>query len=139
MVKKIFVNLPVKDLLLSTAFFEHLGFKFNPQFTNDNGACMVIGENIYAMLLIEKFFASFHLKDIADTTRVSEVILAIDAESRGEVDHMLAQVIQSGGAETRETQDHGWMYSRSFQDLDGHLWEVMYMDESAIPQQPHVQ
>lgn len=134
MAKQIFVNLPVKVLKKTTAFFSKLGFAFNPQFTDGNAACLVIGENIFAMLLVEKFFKSFTKKDIIDASGSIEVILAISVESREEVDKMIGNAIEAGGIEPRESQDHGWMYGRSFQDIDGHLWEVFFMDESAMKQ-----
>ena len=134
MAKQIFVNLPVKDLDKTKHFFSKLGFAFNPQFTDENAACMIISENIYAMLLVEKFFKSFTKKEISDTSANTEVILAISVDSREEVDKMIADAIEAGGIEPREPQDHGWMYGRSFQDIDGHLWEVFFMDESGINQ-----
>jgi predicted lactoylglutathione lyase len=129
---KTFVNLPVKDLNKSVAFFTKLGFTFNPQFTDENATCMVVGEDIFVMLLVEKFFKSFTNKEICDTSRSTEVILAISVESREQVDQLMKEVIDSGGSEHREKQDHGWMYLRSFEDVDGHLWEVFFMDESAM-------
>jgi predicted lactoylglutathione lyase len=134
MAKQIFVNLPVKDLNKSKDFFSAIGFTFNPQFTDDNAACMIIGENIYAMLLVEKFFKSFTPKAISDAMTTTEVLIAIDAESREKVDEMIHNAIKAGGMEPRAPQDHGWMYGRSFQDLDGHIWEVFYMDESGFNQ-----
>jgi uncharacterized protein len=129
---KTFVNLPVKDLNKSVAFFTKLGFTFNPQFTDENATCMVVGEDIFVMLLVEGFFKSFTNKEICDTSRSTEVILAISVESREQVDQLMKKVIDSGGSEHREKQDHGWMYLRSFEDVDGHLWEVFFMDESAM-------
>lgn len=133
MVKQIFVNLPVKDLKKSMVFFSKLGFAFNQLFTDDNAACMIIGENIYAMLLTEPFFQTFTKKDISDATKTTEVLIAIDASSRAEVDDMVKKAAAAGGVIYREQQDHGWMYGHSFSDLDGHQWEVLYMDESKIP------
>ncbi len=132
MATKIFVNLPVKDLNKTIAFFTKLGFTFNPQFTDENAACMIVGEDIFVMLLVDKFFKTFTKKEICDTTKDTEVIVALSAESREKVDRMINKVIEAGGREPREPQDHGWMYGRIFQDIDGHLWEVFYMDESAI-------
>lgn len=129
---KIFVNLPVKELNRSVAFFTKLGFTFNPQFTDENATCMIVGEDIFVMLLVEKFFKSFTRKEICDTSRSTEAILALSVESRKQVDEMMNKAIESGGSEPREKQDHGWMYGRSFEDVDGHLWEVFFMDESAI-------
>ena len=133
MSKNIFVNLPVKDLSKSMEFFTKLGFKFNPQFTDDKAACMIIGENIYAMLLLEKFFKTFTKKEISDAKKSTEVLIAIDTESREKVDEMINKAIKAGGSIYNKPQDHGWMYGHSFADLDGHQWEVLYMDEDAIP------
>ena len=135
MTTKIFVNLPVKDLKQSMNFFTQLGFSFNPQFTDEKAACMIIGENIYAMLLTEPFFNTFHQKQLADTSQYTEAILAIDAESRHAVDEIVKAATEAGGKESKEPQDYGWMYGRSFEDIDGHLWEVLYMDETALPQE----
>ena len=129
---KIFVNLPVKDLNKSVAFFTKLGFNFNPQFTDENATCMIVGEDIFIMLLVEKFFKSFTKKEVCDTSKNTEAILALSVESREKVDQMMDKAIEAGGGESREKQDHGWMYGRSFEDVDGHLWEVFFMEESAI-------
>jgi len=133
MSKNIFVNLPVKDLSKSMEFFTKLGFKFNPQFTDDKAACMIIGENIYAMLLLEKFFKTFTKKEISNAKKSTEVLIAVDTESREKVDEMINKAIKAGGSIYNKPQDHGWMYGHSFADLDGHQWEVLYMDEDAIP------
>ena len=114
MAKQIFVNLPVKDLDKAIHFFTKLGFGFNAQFTDKNATCMIIGKNIYAMLLVEKFFKTFIRKEICDSSKSTEVVLCISAESKKEVDEMIANALDAGGKEPRETQDHGWMYSRSF-------------------------
>jgi predicted lactoylglutathione lyase len=132
MATKIFVNLPVKDLDKTIAFFTKLGFKFNPQFTDEKGTCMIVGEDIFVMLLVEKFFKTFTKKEICDAAKSTEVILALSAESREKVDQMMNKAISAGGTEFRDPQDYGWMYGRGFQDIDGHLWEVFHMDESAI-------
>jgi predicted lactoylglutathione lyase len=132
MATKIFVNLPVKDLNKTIEFFTKLGFTFNPQFTDENATCMIVGEDIFVMLLIEKFFKTFTKKEICNTTKDTEVIVALSAESREKVDQMINKVIEAGGGESREPQDYGWMYGRGFQDINGHLWEIIYMDESAI-------
>ncbi|HWQ52505.1 MAG TPA: VOC family protein [Bryobacteraceae bacterium] len=134
--KQIFVNLPVKDLKRSMEFFTGLGFTFNPQFTDANAACMIIGENIYAMLLAERFFRTFTRKDISDASKSTEVLTAISVESREKVDKITNQALASGGSANTDPQDHGWMYSRSFQDPDGHIWELLYMDESQLPAPP---
>ena len=132
MATQIFVNLPVRNLNKTIQFFTKLGFTFNPQFTNENATCMIIGKEIFVMLLVEKFFKTFTKKEICDTAKNTEVIVALSAESRQKVDQMVSKAVEAGGKETREPQDHGWMYGRSFQDIDGHLWEVIYMDESAM-------
>lgn len=133
MAKQIFVNLPVKDLKKSMGFFTKLGFTFNPQFTDDNAACMIIGENIYSMLLMEKFFKGFTKKEISDAKKTTEVLIAIDAESREKVDELIRKAVAAGGTIYRDPDDHGWMYSHSFADLDGHQWEVLYMDTNKMP------
>lgn len=133
MATKIFVNLPVKDLNKSITFFTRLGFSFNPQFTDDKATCMILCENIFAMLLVEPFFKTFTKKDIADASKTTEVLIALDASSRDEVKEMVRKAIEAGGSSYMEPQDHGWMYQHSFADLDGHQWEILFMDESAIP------
>ena len=136
MSKKVYINLPVKDLNKSIEFFTKLRFTFNPQFTDEKATCMIISDNhIYAMLITEEFFKTFISKPIADATKTAEVITCLSADSREEVDTMVENVKAGGGTETRDPWDHGRMYGRSFQDLDGHLWEIAYMDESATPAQ----
>jgi predicted lactoylglutathione lyase len=134
MATQIFVNLPVKDLNKSVEFFTKLGFKFNPQFTDENATCMIIGEDSFVMLLVEKFFQTFTKKKIADATKTTEVLIALSADSREKVDDIVNKAIEGGGTLYNDTQDQGWMYQRSFQDLDGHQWELIYMDMSAFPQ-----
>ena len=134
MARQIFVNLPVKDLGRTVQFFTKLGFSFNPQFTDENATCMIVSDDIFVMLLIEKFFKTFTGKEMVDASKNTEVILAISAESRKNVDEMISSAVQAGGKEPRPPQDHGWMYARSFEDIDGHLWEVLYMDESRMKQ-----
>lgn len=129
---KIFVNLPVKDLGKSIAFFTELGFSFNPQFTDKNAGCLVISDDIYAMLLTEPFFKNFTKKDIVDATTSTEAILALGVDSRQRVDELVDKALKAGGAPGHYTSDEGFMYGRSFQDLDGHLWEVLYMDPTAV-------
>jgi len=126
------VNLPVKDLEKTKAFFENIGFEFNPQFTDKNAACLVIGENIYAMLLVEPFFKDFTKKEIPDTSYSAQVIVALSAESREQVDELVNKALQAGGKQVSDPVDHGFMYTWSFEDLDGHLWEVFYMDQNAV-------
>lgn len=134
MATKIFVNLPVKDLQKSMEFFTKLGFSFNPQFTDDKAACMIIGENIYSMLLREEFFKTFTKKEISNAQKSTEVLIALDAESRAQVDKIVKKALDAGGSTYADPMDHGWMYQHSFADLDGHQWEILYMDENAIPQ-----
>ena len=135
MAKQIFINLPVKDLNRSKEFFTALGFSINPQFTDDKAACVVIGGNIFAMLLTEPFFKTFTRKEIADASKTTEVLIALDAESREAVDDMVRRAVDAGGSLYADPQDHGWMYQHSFADPDGHQWEVAYMDEAALQQQ----
>lgn len=137
--KQIYVNLPVKDLSRSRAFFETLGYGIDARFTNDDAACVILGENIYAMLLRESFFKTFTPRDIADTKKSVEVLLATDFDSRAEVDEMMDKVIKAGGTEARETQDYGFMYSRAYNDLDGHTWEIGHMDLAAYEKMIEVQ
>ena len=132
MTTKIFVNLPVKDLNRAVEFFTKLGFKFNPQFTDKNATCMIISEDIFVMLLVEEFFKTFTKKEICNTSKNIEAIIALSAESRENVDEMINKAIEAGGIEPRKPQDHGWMYDRAFEDIDGHLWEIIYMNESAL-------
>lgn len=135
MIKQIFVNFPVKDLDKTIAFFTSLGFKFEPKFTDENATCMIIGENMFAMFLVEKFFSSFTPgKKIADSSKKAEVINAISAESKEEVDEMLKRVIAAGGTDYRK-DEMDWMYSRAFLDLDNHIWEIFHMDESNMPEE----
>jgi len=134
MATKIFVNLPVKDLKKSMDFFTKLGFTFNLQFTDEKAACLIITENsIYAMLLTEPFFKTFTKKEIADATKTTEVLIALDAESREEVEELVKKAVAAGGSVYAEPQDHGWMYQHGFADPDGHQWEILYMDESKVP------
>ena len=132
MATKIFVNLPVKDLDKTKAFFAALGYTFNPQFTNENAASMVISEDIYAMLLVEKFFKTFIKKRIVNAHKSTEVLIALSADSRAAVDDLVNKALAAGGSEPRAAQDHGFMYTRAFEDLDGHIWEIFWMDPSAI-------
>ena len=125
--KQIFVNLAVNDLPKSRAFFESLGFSFKPQFSNDQGACLVIGDNIFAMLLVKDFFKTFTSKPLADPRKSSEVLLCLACESRAEVDTLVAKAVAGGGTAPRTPQDHGFMYGHGFEDLDGHIWELIHM------------
>ena len=125
--KLIFVNLPVKDLPRSRTFFESLGYHFNPQFSNDQGACLVISDTIHAMLLTEPFFKTFIDKPIANAHETTEVLNCLSCESREEVDSLVAKALAAGGKAPRAPQDHGFMYAHGFEDLDGHIWELCYM------------
>ncbi|WP_437874520.1 VOC family protein [Sorangium sp. So ce513] len=133
--RKLFVNLPVKDLKRSIEFFTKLGFSFNPQFTDDKGTCMIVSEEAFVMLLAEERFKDFTKKRICDTSTFTEGIFTVSATSRAEVDELVKTAIAAGGTHAEAPADHGFMYNWSFYDLDGHHWEVFYMDPSAIPPQ----
>ncbi|CAL1517674.1 VOC family protein [Chitinophaga sp. MM2321] len=133
MATKIFVNLPVKDLNKSKIFFEGLGFSFNPQFSDDKAACMIIGDFMFAMFLTEPYFKTFTKKEVCDANKSTEVLIALDASSRQEVEKMVTKAKELGATIYAEPADHGWMYQHSFADLDGHQWELAYMDESQMP------
>ncbi|MYL65151.1 glyoxalase/bleomycin resistance/extradiol dioxygenase family protein [Bacillus hwajinpoensis] len=130
--KQVFVNLPVKNLDKSIHFFTELGFEFNPQFTDENATCMVINENTFVMLLVEEFFKTFTTKELVNPKLSTEVIMAISAESNDEVDEIVNRALNAGGSSSNDAIDHGFMYAWSFQDLDGHLWEVMHMQEGSV-------
>jgi predicted lactoylglutathione lyase len=130
--RKIFVNLAVRDLKRAKAFFSALGFDYNPKFTDDNAACMVISNEAYVMLLAEPFFKTFTTREVCDTSRQTEALVALSCESRPEVDELVKQAIAAGGRDAMPAQDHGFMYARSFYDLDGHHWEVMWMEPKAV-------
>jgi predicted lactoylglutathione lyase len=134
MATQIFVNLPVKDLNKSMAFFKSIGYSFNPQFTDETAACLVISNEIYAMLLTHEKFMEFTTKEIVDATKSTEVLIALSTESKAEVNAMLDKVIKAGGKEFRQPMDYGFMFSRSFEDLDGHVWEILWMDPKSINQ-----
>lgn len=136
MARKIFVNLPIESMQRSRAFYEALGFSFNPQFTNEQGACMVVSDDIFVMLLVKPFFQTFTGKPIADASKSTEVLVCISADSRAEVDELVRKAKAAGGAVPRQPQDHGFMYGHGFEDPDGHIWEVAYMDMSAAPATP---
>ena len=124
---QIFVNLPVKDLKRSVEFFTRLGYTFNPQFTDENATCMIIGENLFVMLLVEKFFGSFTNKAITDTSKSTEVLTCVSCSSREQVDALVAKARAAGANVPRKAQDHGFMYSHGYEDLDGHTWELVHM------------
>jgi uncharacterized protein len=132
---KMFVNLPVKDLAKSKAFFEKLGFAFNPKFTDETAASMVISEDNYAMLLTHEKFKQFTRKSIADATKTTEVLVALSMESRAKVDSFAETALKAGASEARPAEDHGFMYGRAINDLDGHIWEPFWMDPGAVQQQ----
>lgn len=133
MARKIFVNLPVKDLNKSIEFFTKLGFKFNPQFTDETATCMIVSEDIFVMLLTEPKFREFTPKAICDATQNTEVLVCLSCESPTEVDEIVSKAVTAGGRLYNEPQDHGFMYAHGFQDLDGHIWELMHMDPNAVP------
>lgn len=127
-IQMIFVNLPVHDLEKSKTFFAALGYTFNPQFTNENAACMVISDSIFVMLLVEAFFKGFTTKPLSDAHQQTEVITCLSADSRKAVDGLVDKALAAGASEPMPARDYGFMYQRGFQDLDGHLWEIAHMD-----------
>jgi len=134
MARKIFVNLPVQSLERSVAFFTALGFSFNPHFTDETATCMIVADDIFVMLLTHDKFQQFTPKQLCDTKVATEVLVCLSAESRGEVDDLVAKAVQAGGSIYKEPMDFGFMYGHSFQDPDGHQWELMFMEPSAVPQ-----
>ena len=132
MSRKIFVNLPVRDLPASIAFFKRLGFEFEPRFTDQTAACMVISQEIFAMLLTHAKFKEFTSKQIADAGRVTEVLTCLALDSRAEVDRLAEAALEAGGTQARAPLDHGFMYERSFEDPDGHIWELIWLDPTAL-------
>jgi predicted lactoylglutathione lyase len=130
--RKVFVNLAVRDLDRSKEFFAALGFRFDPQFTDEKGACMIVSDQAFVMLLAEPFFKTFTRRELCDTTRHTEGLFALSCESRAEVDHLVKTAIAEGGKYAMDPQDHGFMYGWSFYDLDGHHWEVLWMDPAAL-------
>ncbi len=133
MASKVFINLPVQDLDKSVQFFTTLGYTFNPQFTDEKATCMIVSDNIFVMLLTEAYFQTYTAKKIVDAKSATEVLIALDASSREAVKEMVSKARDLGGTIYAEPQDHGWMYQHSFADLDGHQWEIVYMDETQIP------
>lgn len=136
MAMQIFVNLAVKDLQRTIAFFERLGFGFDARFTDDNATCMVVSDGIYVMLLVEPFFQTFTPRPVADARAITEVLMCLGVESRARVDELVAAAVAGGGRTLKPAKDHGFMYEHGFEDLDGHLWELVYMEpegESAAP------
>jgi len=129
---KLFVNLPVSDLQKSVEFFTQLGFTFDQRFTDERATCMIVGEDAYFMLLVQDFFKGFTKKDVTDARSSTEAIFAIGAGSREAVDELADKALAAGAGPSNEPMEETGMYGRSFQDLDGHLWEVFYMDEAAM-------
>lgn len=134
MASQIFVNLPVSDLKRSIAFFESLGFRFNPQFTDDKAGCMVVSDTIYVMLLMRDYFQTFTPKAAVDAKTSTEVLLALSQENRQVVDELVRKAVAAGGSTYNEPKDHGFMYQHGFEDLDGHIWEIFWMDAAAVQQ-----
>jgi len=130
---KMFVNLPVRDLARSVAFFTDLGFEFEPKFTDENATCMIVGDDAFVMLLVEPFFRTFTPREICDTASHCEGLFAISVDSRAEVDRVMQTAVAGGATPATDPQDHGFMFQRTFFDLDGHHWEVFWMDPEANP------
>ena len=127
MARQLFVNLPVRNLDTTVEFFTALGFSFNPAFTDENATCMIVGENLFVMLLVEKFFKGFTDKAITDTSKSTEVLTCVSCNGKAQVDELVAKARAAGGKVPRQAQDHGFMYSHGYEDLDGHTWELVYM------------
>jgi predicted lactoylglutathione lyase len=132
MTQQIFVNLPVADLKAAITFFTALGFSFNPQWSDDTATCMIVGDNIFVMLLTREKFQTFTPKPVADAKATSEVLLCLTRDSREAVDRMVAQAVAAGGSTYNQPQDYGFMYSHGFQDLDGHIWELVHLVPQAV-------
>lgn len=132
MATKIFVNLPVKDLPRSIEFFTKLGYDFNSQFTDETATCMIVEDDIFVMLLTHPKFQTFTPKPICDATQSTEVLICLSCESRAQVDEIVSKAVAAGGTTYSEPQDHGFMYAHGYQDLDGHIWELMWMDAKVI-------
>jgi predicted lactoylglutathione lyase len=129
---KMFVNLPVKDLKRSVDFFTKLGYKFNPQFTDENATCMIIGEENYVMLLVEPYFKTFTPKPLIDAKNSTEALVALSLQSRDEVNRMVETALATGAKRYKEPTDYGFMYQWGFEDLDGHIWEYFWMDPAQL-------
>jgi uncharacterized protein len=134
MTTEIFVNLPVKDLNKSIEFFTQLGFKFNPQFTDETATCLIVADHVFVMLLTHDKFKMFTPKEICDATKSTEVLVCLSCDSRAQVDEMVRKAVAAGGTTYDGPQDHGFMYGHGFQDLDDHIWEIIYMEPNAISQ-----
>jgi predicted lactoylglutathione lyase len=131
MKRQIYINVSVRDLKKSMAFFSTLGFELNPKFTDDKAACVIVNEDAYVMLLSEPFFRTFTKREPCDTSKQTEAMFAVSCASRADVDAIVHKAIAAGGTHAMDPQDHGFMYGWSFYDLDGHHWEVMWMDPKA--------
>jgi uncharacterized protein len=134
MATKIFVNLPVKSLQRSIEFFTKLGFSFNAQFTDETATCMIVSDDIFVMLLTHDKFQAFTPNAICDATKSTEALVCLSVDSREQVDDMVRKAVAAGGSTYNVPQDHGFMYGHGFQDLDGHIWEIIFMEPSAIQQ-----
>lgn len=131
MANQIFVNLSMKNLTRSIEFFTRLGYHFNPQFTNDKAACMIVSDGIFVMLLVEEFFKTFTPNPLCDATKNTEVLLCLSCDSRGQVDELVRKAVSAGAGTPNKPVEHGFMYQHGYQDLDGHLWELVYMEPGA--------
>lgn len=131
MATQIFVNLPVKNLARSIEFYTRLGYHFNPQFTDDKATCMIVSDGIFVMLLVEEFFRTFTPNPLCDATKNTEVLLCLSCDSRGQVDELVRKAVAAGAGTPRKPVAHGFMYQHGYQDLDGHLWELVYMEPGA--------
>ena len=134
MARKMFVNVAVNDLDRSVEFFTKLGFSFDPRFTDETATCMIVSDQAFVMLLVEKRFKDFTKKELVDPTTHTEAILALSAESREQVDELADKALEVGGVPANDPMEMDFMYGRSFQDLDGHIWEIFWMDPSAMEQ-----
>jgi uncharacterized protein len=139
MARQIFINLPTKNLQTTARFFSKLGFRFNPQFSDENAQCMIISDDIYVMFLTESYFRSFTKKDIPDTATSAGAIYSLTAESREAVDDFMQRCIQEGGRDVSQPQTWDFMHTRTFEDPDGHLWEIFYMDMTKVANEPKAQ
>jgi predicted lactoylglutathione lyase len=137
MSRMIFVNLPVTDVKRSTAFYEAIGATRNPQFSDDSTSCMIISDTIFVMVMTHEKFSSFSPKKISDASKTAQVLLCLSADSREAVDDMLNSAAKDGKIDPRAPQDYGFMYGRAFEDPDGHIWEVMWMDQAAMEAGEH--
>ena len=133
MAKQMFLNIAIKDLAKSVGFFKKLGFTFDKKFTNKDATCMIVGKDIYVMLLTQKFFKTFVKKRIINPKKECEGIIGIHVGSKKEVDILFSKAIKAGGRKDKEGYDYGWMYGKTFEDLDGHIWEVFYMNVNKMP------